>query len=94
MLDETVISKAIFDIDSEITMINYINEDIHFEIFVHDPKKPSKIIEHMCIEVDDREKLLNRCQSFGVETIQVPKERKTLVFIWDFDDHLFEIKEK
>lgn len=89
------LSKQIFGIDSELKMINYMNEDLHFEIFIHEEEKaPSGRIEHICIEVDDRKEFLNRCQSLGVAILQIQKEQKTLLFIWDFDRHLFEVKER
>ena len=89
------LSKDIFNVDSELTMINYLNDEIHFEIFIHDQvKNTTEIIEHICLEVDDRKNFINRCESLGVRFNKIQKEEKTLVFIWDFDNHLFEIKEK
>ena len=89
------LSKDIFNIDSELKMINYLNDEIHFEIFIHDQViNTSEIIEHICLEVNDRKNFISRCESLGVRINKIQKEKKTIVFIWDFDNHFFEIKEK
>lgn len=89
------LSKAIFGIDAEMEMINYTSDDTHFEIFIHDREKQiGGIIEHLCIEVDDRARFLDRCRSYNVSINKIPKGEKFLVFIWDFDGNLFEVKEK
>lgn len=89
------LSKSIFNLDAELDIINYLNEDLHFEIFITDRSKDSsRQIEHLCLEIDDLNYFLNKCNAFGVEVAQIPKGDKTLTFIRDFDGNLFEIKEK
>lgn len=53
-----------------------------------------KRIEHVCLEIDDHDAFMKRCQTFEVKIIQVPKEDKILTFILDYDNNLFEIKNK
>ena len=87
------LSKAIFGIDSDLTMINYMKEGLHFEIFIQDQKKKnSGTIEHLCIEVENRQEFIDRCRSMGVTLNQIQKGEKKLVFITDFDGNLFEVK--
>lgn len=89
------LSKSIFNLDAELDIINYLNEDLHFEIFITDRSKDSsRQIEHLCLEIDDLNYFLNKCNALGVEVAQIPKGDKTLTFIRDFDGNLFEIKEK
>ena len=89
------LSKSIFDIDAELNIINYLNEDLHFEIFIIERSKDSsRQIGHLCLEVDDLNDFLNKCKVLGVEAARIPKSDKTLTFIRDFDGNLFEIKEK
>lgn len=89
------LSKAIFGVDAEIKMINYTDDSNHFEIFIHDCEtKQQPIIEHLCLEVDDRTRFLDRCRDHGVSINSIQKGEKVVVFIWDFDKNLFEIKEK
>jgi len=88
------ISKAIFNLDAEPKIINYMNEKIHFEVFVTgliDNK--SGQIAHLCLEVDALSDFIEKCRAFNVEIRQIPKGNKTLTFIKDFDGNLFEIKE-
>jgi len=87
------LSKAIFNLDAELVIINYLNEDLHFEIFITDRSKDSsRQIEHLCLEVDDLSVFLNKCDSLGVEVVRIPKGDKMLTFIRDFNGNLFEIK--
>jgi len=88
------LSKAIFDINSELKLINYLDEYLHFEIFLTSYTINSvRKIEHVCLEVDDIEAFLEKCRTLQVKIVQVPKEDKLLTFISDYDDNFFEIKE-
>lgn len=91
------LSKAIFNLETELVMVNYLNANIHFEIFItgHNggAKGTSQKIEHTCLEVDSMETFLQKCRSLNVDVARIPKGEKTLIFIRDFDGNLFEIKE-
>lgn len=88
-----VLSKSIFNLDSELVIINYLNEHLHFEIFITDRSKDrTGQIEHYCLEVGNLEDFINKCRILGVEIAQIPKGHSTLTFIKDFDGNLFEIK--
>ncbi len=70
------LSKAIFDVDSEMKVINYMNEDVCFEIFIYNQINRIKgRIEHVCIEIDDHDVFMKRCQTFEVKIIRIPKKR-------------------
>jgi catechol 2,3-dioxygenase-like lactoylglutathione lyase family enzyme len=87
------LSKALFDINSELKIINYLNEYLHFEVFLTRRNKSSvKRIEHVCLEVDNLAAFLEKCRTLQVKMIQVPREDKLLTFISDYDGNLFEIK--
>ena len=89
------LSKSLFDLDTKITIVNYLNDKVHFEIFI-DPHRsgPMGAIEHVCLEVGDLIAFLQRCRDAGVSIIQVPKGDSLLTFVRDPDDHLFELKER
>lgn len=88
------LSKAIFDLDTELVMINYLNEHVHFEIFIIDHhENHCQKIAHTCLGVEDLEIFLEKCHSLDVDVARIPKGDKTLIFIKDFDGNLFEIKE-
>jgi len=87
------LAKAIFNLDAELQMINYMNDHIHFEIFIADQSSTSpRPIEHLCLEVDDLTGFIEKCRRMQAEVALIPKGDKTLTFIKDFDGNLFEIK--
>ena len=90
------LSNQIFNIDSEYTIINYADENIHFEIFIDSRKNKTndKRIDHVCLAVNDLEEFIQKCHAVNAEVLQVPKGDKMLTFNRDFDGNLFEIKEK
>jgi catechol 2,3-dioxygenase-like lactoylglutathione lyase family enzyme len=91
----STLSKRIFNLDAELKIINYSNDNIHFEIFIDD-KKRSKTnrIDHVCIQVDDLESFLEKCRAMALEILQVPKGDAFITFIKDDDGNLFEIKQQ
>lgn len=87
------LAKAIFGVDAELQIINYRNENVHFEIFISSRSiNSSGQIEHVCLEVDDLQSFLKKCGHFGIDVSQIPNGDRTLTFIRDFDGNLFEIK--
>ena len=90
------LSKAIFNWDTELVMIHYFNQNIHFEVFIRGPiggeHHNSHKIEHTCLEVDNLAIFLQECRRLNVDIAAIPKGDKTLIFIKDFDGNLFEIK--
>jgi len=89
------LSKAIFNVDSPLIMINYHNEEVHFEIFITaNSKRGVNPIAHVCIEIDNLETFLRKCDDLKVEVSRVPRGDRILTFIRDFDGNLFEIKHR
>lgn len=89
------ISRAIFGIDRELTVIHYTGGSARFEVFVC-PAPPTQVrrVEHACIAVEDLPEFLRKCENAQVEIIRVPKGESLITFIKDADGNLFEIKEK
>ncbi len=87
------LSRSLFKQDVDLTMINYANTEIHFEIFISAKRDTIESpISHTCIAVNGRDSFVQRCRTAGVDVIEVPKGDAMLVFIKDFDGNLFEIK--
>jgi catechol 2,3-dioxygenase-like lactoylglutathione lyase family enzyme len=87
------LSKAIFNVDAELMMINYRGEQVHFEIFITGQSvNRVEQIGHVCLEVEDLNAFLNECHHLEIEVTQVPKGDRTVTFIRDYDGNLFEIK--
>jgi len=88
------ISRAIFGIDRELTIINYTGGAAHFEVFVcRTAPTAARRIEHACIAVENLPEFLPRCEKSQVEIIRVPKGESLITFIKDADGNLFEVKE-
>jgi len=86
------LSLAIFNLDAELKMINYMDEHAHFEIFVTTQLGISqRPIDHLCLEVNDLMSFIEKCRRMQVEVALIPKGDKTLTFIKDYDGNLFEI---
>jgi catechol 2,3-dioxygenase-like lactoylglutathione lyase family enzyme len=89
------LAQAIFNLDAELQMINYIDDHIHFEIFITPQSSTSQLqIDHLCLEVADLAGFIAKCRSMQVEVALIPKGDKTLTFIKDFDGNLFEITQQ
>lgn len=89
------LSQAIFNVASELRVINYTDENLQFEVFIVSPCSDYvSRIGHVCIEVENLESFLGRCRSMDVEARRIPKGDSLITFVEDFDGNLFEIKQR
>ncbi len=89
----STLSKQIFNLGAELKIIDYSDDNIHFEIFIDDNKRwETNRIDHVCIQVDNLESFLETCRSMEIKIIQVPKGDACITFIKDEDGNLFEVK--
>jgi catechol 2,3-dioxygenase-like lactoylglutathione lyase family enzyme len=89
------LSHQIFGIDLECPLLLYGNDQMKVEVFLAEPlRERGPSFGHICLEVDDRETFMEKCQGSNVAVNLVPKEDRLLIFIQDFDGNLFEIKEQ
>lgn len=88
------LSQALFGINNELPVINYKDENIHFEIIIYpDYKIPDKQIAHFCIHVNDLKNFISKCKNAHLEVTEVQKETGSVVtFVSDYDGNLFELK--
>ena len=87
------LAGAIFDINMDMRMIHYIGHGVHMEIFVHpDLKIQGPRVDHLCLEVENREDFLNRAEALGFQVSRIDKDGKSVIFVRDFDGNCFEIK--
>jgi len=88
------LARQIFGIDREYRVVVYGNDRFAAEIFLAaHPPGPDNSLEHVCLEVEDREDFVKRCESMHVEVNRIPKGDALLTFVKDHDGNLFEIKE-
>ncbi len=86
------LADSVFSIDRDVDIIVYSNEDVRFEIFFTEENANVRY-EHICIAVEDRQKLIDLCRKHGIEVIKIKREERDLLFIRDFNGYLYEIKE-
>ena len=92
----STLSKSLFGIDRECQVIDFGNEEMKFEVFIADNERevPLKKLDHVCLEVENREALLKKWEEMGFEVLRVSKGDSFVVFLKDEDRNLFEIKER
>ena len=74
------LSDAFFGIKEEVDVDVYDNGEVMFE--------------HTCIEINNQQTFIERCRKYGIEPILADRNGKIYVFVRDFSDNLFEIKER
>ena len=85
--------NQIFNIDSDLKIINYADDNIVFEVFIDSKNRAEKNkIDHICIQVENLASFLETCRSMKIEIVQVPRGDAFITFIKDDDGNLFEIK--
>ena len=87
------LSNDIFDIKEEVIVDVYSNKYAYFEVFITNIETQYNF-EHTCLEVENIEEFLKRCKKYKIEPKYVKKGDRFLLFIRDFSNNLYEIKEK
>lgn len=85
------LSKKIFDIVTNVKVCVYNNKKARFEVFIT-KEKQNFSFNHICIEVENRKELIEKCRKYDLDIRLVDKKEKTLLFIKDFSDNIYEIK--
>ena len=89
-------AEALFGVETDLTMVYYQDENSQFELFIHpDLQSINSVrgnVSHDCIQVEDKDGFLEKCEESSCEVMKVPKGDKVLTFVRDLDGNLFEIK--
>lgn len=89
-------AEALFGVETDLTIVYYQDENNQFELFIHPDLKcfngARGNVSHDCIQVDDKDGFVEKCEKSGCEALQVPKGDKVLIFVKDLDGNLFEVK--
>ena len=88
-LDENL-SEGIFGIDESVTIDVYDNGHARFEVF----NSNNRCYNHVCLEVNDTKMFIDRCKQHGLKPFVVKKNGRDLLFVRDFSNNLYEVKEK
>ena len=86
--------NRIFRTEGEYRIADYSDGNVHFEIFIGpQPNPPEPKVDHVCLGTPDLESFLQKCRSLRVRILEIPRDTEPLVFIWDLDSNIFEVKE-
>ena len=87
--------QQIFGTAQESLLLLYGNENFAIEVFVPASTRIRKpLFAHLCLEVEDREEFLRKCEEEGLRINKVTRGNSPITFIEDYDGNLFEIKER
>ena len=86
------LSNEIFGINKKVDVDVYSNETLKFELFFDEVLKNQGFV-HYCIEIESKIKFISKCKKYDVKTKIIDKNGKKLLFVNDFSNNLFEIKE-
>lgn len=85
-------ASAIFGFGSySIPVILMGNEYMAFELFINTCAE-RQALEHICIEMDDREHVFAMARDSGYKTIRFERQNHDLLFIEDHSGNMFELK--
>ena len=87
------LADTFFGLEEEVDVDVYDNGEIVFEVFITKRSKQMSF-EHTCMEINNKQAFIERCRHYDIEPILVDKNGKISVFVRDFSDNLFEIKER
>ena len=88
-----MLSNQLFQVNSELKIVNYAGDNIQVEIFIRDTHRmEADRIEHVCLAVDNLEAFIEKCRKKGIKIARIPKGDATITFVKDYDGNLFEIK--
>lgn len=86
------VAEGLFGVAADLPMIKYLGDGLQFEVFIDPNREPTNDpIIHACLQVENRDRFLARCECHGVEVIRVPKGEALLTFVRDYDGNLYEI---
>jgi predicted enzyme related to lactoylglutathione lyase len=91
-----VLMEQFFGVRKTQRILRYGNENISVEAFIMDDD--SKVLDkftHTCLQIEDREKLIEKAKKLKFNVIKVPREDNEgfYLFLKDSYGNLFEIKE-
>ncbi len=89
--------EKFFGVSKEQKILRYEKDSLSFEVFItNDGSKAHDRFTHSCLLTENRDDFVKKASSMGYATIKVPRKEGVgyYLFIKDFFQNLYEIKEK
>lgn len=86
------ISARIFEIEATAQVTVITNENLTIELFQSEVIIPFRGFLHTCINVSSISNVVEKCRSKGYEVIEIGRSQKTLYFVKDAAENMFELK--
>jgi catechol 2,3-dioxygenase-like lactoylglutathione lyase family enzyme len=88
------LSRKLFSIDQEITMLVYGRGNLKVEVFILPGfSAPLPVVPHFGLQVEDFSGLLERVKGAGVKVISAERGGRIVHFIEDFSGNRIEVKQ-
>ncbi len=88
------LAQQIFNLNDNLKVLVFSAGFLKLEVFIlPKPEAAVPMINHICLDVDNRTQLLNNLRRHGIEVLEIQREHGTTVFVKDFYGNLLEIKE-
>jgi len=87
--------EKFFEVKKEQRIIRYESENIVAEVFItEDQSKRKDTFTHICLEVENRDKMVKEARELGFKVIKIPRENGEgyYLFIRDSFGNIYEIK--
>ena len=87
--------EQFFGVRKELKIVRYGNEELSVETFItNDNSKVMDNFTHICLIIEDREKLIEKAKEFNFKVIKVPRKNRDgfYLFLKDQFGNLYEIK--
>jgi len=87
--------EKFFEVKKEKRIIRYESENIVAEVFItEDQSKRKDTFTHICLEVENRDKMVKEARELGFKVIKIPRENGEgyYLFIRDSFGNIYEIK--
>ncbi len=86
------LGNEIFGVNKQLNVVLYKREDILLELFVHSVDS-KKSYSHICIEVEDRESIVAKCEKSNYQVIRIKRiDKADILFVKDKAGNIFELK--
>jgi catechol 2,3-dioxygenase-like lactoylglutathione lyase family enzyme len=89
--------KEFFDVEREEQLLRYEGGEVAAEIFINQEReKNTNIFAHVCLEMENRDSLVEKADKLGFPVIKVPRKSgdSYYLFLKDNFGNIYEIKSK